>query len=106
MIRILKYGEVSTDEIFARSVPEVDVAGIVSGILSDVRARGDEALFDYCERFDKVRLERLEVSDAEFDEEDHTFHHVFSRADHEMYLRKRQLKRDAEKRAEQQEKTV
>ena len=68
MLQILKYGEVSNEEIFARAVPEVDVAGIVSGILSDVRARGDEALFDYCERFDKVRLERLEVSDAEFDE--------------------------------------
>lgn len=40
------------------------------------------------------------------EEEDHAFHHVFARADHEMYLRKRQLKRDAEKRAEQQEKTV
>ncbi len=34
---------------------------------------------------------------SEYDEqEDHTFHHVFSRADHEMYLRKRHLKRQAE----------
>lgn len=39
-------------------------------------------------------------------EEDHAFHHVFARADHEMYLRKRQLKRDAEKRAEPQEITA
>lgn len=39
-------------------------------------------------------------------EEDHAFHHVFARADHEMYLRKRQLKRDAEKRAELQETTA
>lgn len=39
-------------------------------------------------------------------EEDHAFHHVFARADHEMYLRKRQLKRDAEKRAEPQETTA
>lgn len=39
-------------------------------------------------------------------EEAHAFHHVFARADHEMYLRKRQLKRDAEKRAEPQETTA
>ena len=39
---------------------------------------------------------------AEYDEEDHTFHHVFARADHEMYLRKRQLKCEAGKRVEQQ----
>ena len=60
MIRIMKYGEVANEDIFARSVPEVDVAGIVSGIISDVRARGDAALFDYCEKFDRVRLSSLE----------------------------------------------
>lgn len=67
MIRILRYGEVANKDIFARSLPEVDVAGIVSDIITDVRARGDAALFDYCEKFDKVRLESLEVSPAEFD---------------------------------------
>ena len=44
MIRIMKYGEVDNSDIFARSVPEVDVAGIVSGIIAEVRARGDAAL--------------------------------------------------------------
>jgi len=34
----------------------------VRTILSDVRARGDEALLEMAERFDGVRLERLEVS--------------------------------------------
>ncbi|MDO4867521.1 MAG: histidinol dehydrogenase [Clostridia bacterium] len=67
MIRIMKYGEVANSEIFARSVPEVDVAAIVSDIIADVRARGDAALLDYCEKFDKVRLESLEVSAEEFD---------------------------------------
>ena len=67
MIKIMKYGEVANDEIFARSVPEVDVAGIVSDIIADVRARGDAALLDYCEKFDHVRLEALEVSPAELD---------------------------------------
>ena len=68
MIRILKYGEVANADIFARAVPEVDVAGIVAPIIAEVRARGDAALLDYTERFDKVRPERLEVSPEEFDE--------------------------------------
>jgi len=67
MIKIMKYGEVDNSDIFARSVPEVDVAGIVSGIIAEVRARGDTALLEYCEKFDHVRLEALEVSPAELD---------------------------------------
>ncbi len=67
MIRILKYNEVSNDEIFARSVPEVDVAGIVKDIIADVRSRGDAALYDYSEKFDKVKLDALEVSPAEIE---------------------------------------
>ena len=67
MIKIMKYCEVANEEIFARSVPEVDVAGIVSNIINDVRVRGDAALFDYCAKFDRVELKSLEVSPAEFD---------------------------------------
>ncbi len=67
MIRIMKYGEVANEDIFARSVPEVDVAGIVSDIIAEVKKRGDAALFDYCEKFDRVKLTSLEVSPAEFD---------------------------------------
>ncbi len=67
MIRIMKYGEVANEDIFARSVPEVDVAGIVSDIIAEVKNRGDAALFDYCEKFDRVKLTSLEVSPVEFD---------------------------------------
>ena len=67
MIKIMKYGEVANADIFARSVPQVDVAGIVSGIIDDVKARGDAALFDYCAKFDGVRLDSLEVSSEEID---------------------------------------
>ena len=52
MIKILKYGEVTNDEIFARSVPEVDVAGIVSDIIATVRARGDARI----DKADAVRI--------------------------------------------------
>ncbi len=68
MIKIYKYGEVSEDEIFARVVPTVDVAGIVSDIIANVRERGDRAVFEYCERFDKAKLDTLEVSEAEIEE--------------------------------------
>ena len=67
MIKIMKYGEVANADIFARSVPEVDVASIVSGIIADVRARGDAALLEYCEKFDRVKLESLQVSAEELD---------------------------------------
>ncbi len=67
MIRIMKYGSVANADIFARVVPEVDVQKIVSDIISDVRARGDAALFDYCEKFDKVKLDALEVAPEEID---------------------------------------
>ena len=33
MIRILKYGEVANEEVFARAVPEVNVTGVVAEII-------------------------------------------------------------------------
>ncbi len=68
MIKILKCGEVANEEIFARVVPTVDVAGIVADIIANVRARGDAALYEYCEKFDKAKLDSLQVSPAEIDE--------------------------------------
>ena len=68
MIQILKYGEVANDEIFARVVPTVDVAGIVADIIANVRARGDAALYEYCEKFDKAKLDTLQVSAEEIAE--------------------------------------
>ena len=68
MIKILKYGEVANDEIFARVVPTVDVAGIVTDIIDNVRTRGDAALYAYCEKFDKAKLTGLQVSPEEIQE--------------------------------------
>ncbi len=68
MMRILKTGEVPNEEIFSRAVPQVDVEAIVSGIIADVRARGDEALFELTEKFDGVKLEHLAVSPEEIEE--------------------------------------
>ena len=68
MIQILKYGEVPSEEIFARVVPTVDVAGIVADIIQNVRQRGDAALYEYCEKFDKAKLTTLQVTAEEIAE--------------------------------------
>ncbi|MBQ8579393.1 MAG: histidinol dehydrogenase [Oscillospiraceae bacterium] len=67
MIRIMKYGEVSPNEIFARVEPTVNVEGIVTEIITNVRKNGDKALFEYCEKFDKAQLTALQVSKEEID---------------------------------------
>ena len=68
MIRIMKLKEIAPEEIFARSNPQVDVSAVVREILETVRAQGDKALYDYCEKFDHVALPSLEVSQAEKEE--------------------------------------
>ena len=68
MIRILKKGEVSSDDIFSRVHPKFDVESIVSDIISDVCKNGDTALFAYCEKFDGAKLSSLEVSKEEISE--------------------------------------
>ena len=68
MIKIMKYGEVSAKEIFARTEPTFDVTDIVTDIIENVRKNGDKALFEYGERFDRASLSSLEVTDAEIEE--------------------------------------
>ncbi len=68
MIEILEYGQVSNDEIFARVEPTVNVEDIVADIIANVRERGDAALYEYCEKFDKAKLSSLQVSAAEIEE--------------------------------------
>ena len=68
MIKIMKYGEVSAEEIFARGESSFDVADIVTDIIDNVRKNGDKALFEYCEKFDKAKLSALEVTEDEIEE--------------------------------------
>jgi histidinol dehydrogenase len=42
--------------------------GVVQRIIADVRARGDEALLDYTNQFDKVLLDSLVVTEEEMEE--------------------------------------
>ena len=68
MIKMYKYGEVSNDEIFARVNPTANVEGVVASIIADVIVNKDAALKAYAEKFDGVKLESLEVTQAEIDE--------------------------------------
>lgn len=68
MIKIMNYGEIAPEEIFARNDSELDVSAPVREIIENVRKRGDEALFEYTERFDKAKLDSLLVTDEEIDE--------------------------------------
>lgn len=68
MIKIYKYGEVSNSEIFARENIDSGVEAIVADIIANVIKNKDKALFEYCEKFDKVSLTSLEVTKEEIDE--------------------------------------
>ena len=68
MIKIMKYGEISKDEIFARQEQKFDVTAIVTDIIDNVRKSGDEAVFEYDLKFDGAKLDTLEVTEAEIEE--------------------------------------
>lgn len=68
MIRTYKYGEITKDEIFARTEPTVNVEAVVAEIIETVKMDKDKALVAYSEKFDGVKLDALEVSREEIDE--------------------------------------
>ena len=68
MIKIMKYAKTSPEEILARGTSKIDVSKTVSEIINEVRNKGDEALFSYCEKFDGAKIESLEVSAEEIEE--------------------------------------
>ncbi len=68
MIKILKYGEVSENEIFSRGADPVDVSDTVREIIKNVKENKDDALRFYAQKFDGVILDKLEVTPEEIDE--------------------------------------
>ncbi len=68
MISILSYNEASKERIFARTQDKCHVEAAVSEILAGVRTRGDEALYEYCRRFDGAALSSLAVTEEEVDQ--------------------------------------
>ena len=68
-MEILKYDEIDLGEVIKRSEQDVNnVIGTVSDILLDVKENGDAGLNKYTEKFDKVKITKLQVSDAEIKE--------------------------------------
>lgn len=67
MIRIMTYGQVSNADIFVRDRQSESVQKPVEEILAQVKARGDAALLEYCQRFDGGAPEHLEVSGEEIE---------------------------------------
>lgn len=69
MIKQYKLAEIPLNEILNRDIrEEAGVDAIVDEIIANVRKCGDDALKMYSEKFDKAKLESLEVSEAEIAE--------------------------------------
>ena len=69
MIRILQFEGLAPEEILNRDIrAEADVEAVVDEIIARVRQKGDEALLEYAEKFDHVKLESLTVTKKEIDE--------------------------------------
>ena len=68
MIKIFDINKLTLDEILSRESSATGVEEIVAGIITDVKENGDAALYKYCEKFDKVKLSSLEVTNEEIEE--------------------------------------
>lgn len=69
MIKQYRLADIPLSEILNRDIrEEAGVDAIVDEIIANVRADGDAALKMYGEKFDKAKLDALEVSEAELDE--------------------------------------
>lgn len=68
MIQIMTYNGQPAETLLDRAQEQKrDVTAAVSEILTQVRLRGDEAVLEYCRRFDGARPESLLVTEAELD---------------------------------------
>lgn len=66
MIRTFTLSEIPPEQILCRDIRnEINVEAAVEEIIAEVHRRGDEALYDYCEKFDRIRPDTLEVSAEE-----------------------------------------
>ena len=68
MIKVRTWDPGSADTLLARRDNAADVRQTVAEIIDSVRRRGDEALYEYAERFDGAKLTSLEVMPEEMQE--------------------------------------
>ena len=67
MIKIYKYEDMNSSDIFLRVADSVDVSDTVAQIISNVRKNGDSALIEYGKKFDRADITSLEVSADEIE---------------------------------------
>lgn len=65
-MKILKVNELVSIKRSIESGTSEQVA-VVKNIIADIRSRGDEALSEYTEKFDRVRLASIKVTEAEIE---------------------------------------
>lgn len=89
MIKILKEGVNTREEIFCPNQVKMNVEEIVSDIIDNVAKNGDKALYEYALKFDKANLTSLEVTKEEIDEAlesaDKEFLRILNRAKQNIY---------------------
>ena len=69
MIKIIDINNASENDILTRDIKlESGVEGTVAQIIENVKANGDAALLDYCERFDGAKPQSLIVTEEEMTE--------------------------------------
>lgn len=68
MIKIYDINKLTLEEILSRETYASGVEETVAGIIANVKAKGDAALYEYSEKFDKVKLSSLEVTNEEIEE--------------------------------------
>ena len=69
MIKIIDCKNADREQIFYRGQtgPTAEIEKAVDDILENVRARGDAAVLEYCEKFDGVKLDSLKVTPEEIE---------------------------------------
>lgn len=72
-MKIIKYEDTDVNSIVTalrREYDDGEVMRTVSGIVGDVRARGDDALFEYTKKYDKqdINADNIIVTEAEIDQ--------------------------------------
>ncbi len=68
MIKVYYDGINSREQIFSVVEPAFDVSNMVKEIIENVVANGDKALYEYAEKFDKVKLDSLVVTKQEIED--------------------------------------
>ncbi|MBE7177005.1 MAG: histidinol dehydrogenase [Mucilaginibacter polytrichastri] len=72
MLREYTYRNLKADElqklVTRNAVTSADIRSVVSEIIDEVEKRGDDALLDFAEKFDRIRPEKLFIDTDELDE--------------------------------------